>query len=953
MNYSNLMEAVNARIKANGRREITGDILNDVLRAMVASLGAGYQVGGTLRPDDKPKVEDQRVAFLAVEPGMYLYAGGFEVTELSLITYGAEWYMYPLGVPFGTQIAEDIAAAVEVEKTRAIAAEKALNDAIATEARERATADSALDSAIKAETKRATDAEGVLTKAVEAEKARAQAAEGANASAITAEADARAKADTALQGNITAEATAREAADDALAAKITAEETARKAADATLQSNIDTKVSKDDENWLEKFMPRITLNYDSTVKSVTVGDNVAADYSTIRTRLSHYGGVVSGSPEHPGYPGYPAQGRVVQVYDDVNNNQDSLFVTAIFNYAQTFSRTFANSIYEIILNYNSEGEFVSGTYKVKPISEVFEISLSSHDGSWYYIDRTYDAFLKMDEDYGINGTLPLIILNDAWTRANFILTRYDNAYFSAERTFQLSFISIRDKQLIGYYIFVEKTKTTITPFEFQAQTKEEVESAAKRLNELENSVTRVQDNFQGLAEYLQPIIEDLQTGKQDVIPDLDMIRSQAKNGQTAFGWGDHAKAGYAKPFVITLTKGSSVENPLVVDKTYEEVATALSANSLILLKGAIDGATEIYQLAWADDYPGQGIVLLFSYFDGDSSSCHSVRLTFSVQGDVDVKTRGDKFATDAQVKAKQDTLVSGTNIKTINGESVLGSGDLKVSGGLPTIQAGTGTNSEVFNGIAPASASGDHSHAEGVSTTASGVLGAHAEGNSTNASGQSSHAEGFGNEAIGDFSHAEGQETTANGENSHAEGYQTTSVRQGSHAEGQNNVPDGAAIHQVGVGEEDAPKDAHRITYDGKHYILGIGGFDGTKATEDLNGEKDLATVINEMTPVILNYNGLGGNNEPIFVGEDGTALTRAQICALLNGVNASRVVLKNKASAAMQTSLAKFLQCDVNAFVIGFEGASAAGQIFDILYSWDATAAKVLRAELLYNPTA
>lgn len=30
--------------------------------------------------------------------------------------------------------------------------------------------------------------------------------------------------------------------------------------------------------------------------------------------------------------------------------------------------------------------------------------------------------------------------------------------------------------------------------------------------------------------------------------------------------------------------------------------------------------------------------------------------------------------------AKQDALVSGTNIKTINGESVLGSGDLVVGG---------------------------------------------------------------------------------------------------------------------------------------------------------------------------------------------------------------------------------------------------------------------------------
>ena len=41
---------------------------------------------------------------------------------------------------------------------------------------------------------------------------------------------------------------------------------------------------------------------------------------------------------------------------------------------------------------------------------------------------------------------------------------------------------------------------------------------------------------------------------------------------------------------------------------------------------------------------------------------------------------GSEVATVSQVNAKQDTLVSGTNIKTINGNSVLGSGDLTISG---------------------------------------------------------------------------------------------------------------------------------------------------------------------------------------------------------------------------------------------------------------------------------
>jgi hypothetical protein len=53
-----------------------------------------------------------------------------------------------------------------------------------------------------------------------------------------------------------------------------------------------------------------------------------------------------------------------------------------------------------------------------------------------------------------------------------------------------------------------------------------------------------------------------------------------------------------------------------------------------------------------------------------------------------------------EVKSKQDTLVSGTNIKTINNQSILGTGDITISGAggvqnvfiqelEPTIDVGT------------------------------------------------------------------------------------------------------------------------------------------------------------------------------------------------------------------------------------------------------------------------
>lgn len=38
-------------------------------------------------------------------------------------------------------------------------------------------------------------------------------------------------------------------------------------------------------------------------------------------------------------------------------------------------------------------------------------------------------------------------------------------------------------------------------------------------------------------------------------------------------------------------------------------------------------------------------------------------------------------ANTSSLTAKQNTLISGTNIKTLNGQSILGSGDMTISGG--------------------------------------------------------------------------------------------------------------------------------------------------------------------------------------------------------------------------------------------------------------------------------
>lgn len=140
-------------------------------------------------------------------------------------------------------------------------------------------------------------------------------------------------------------------------------------------------------------------------------------------------------------------------------------------------------------------------------------------------------------------------------------------------------------------------------------------------------------------------------------------------------------------------------------------------------------------------------------------------------------------------------------------------------------------------------ASEAQSHAEGYLTFALGKC-SHAEGAETTAFKPNSHAEGKSTQAAGECSHAEGIGTQAHGRGSHAEGYGTFAPGiDGAHAEGKYNFTDHNFIHAVGIGTSDTDrKDAHTITLDGKHYIYGVGGYDGT----NINAAKDVANVINK-----------------------------------------------------------------------------------------------------------
>lgn len=186
----------------------------------------------------------------------------------------------------------------------------------------------------------------------------------------------------------------------------------------------------------------------------------------------------------------------------------------------------------------------------------------------------------------------------------------------------------------------------------------------------------------------------------------------------------------------------------------------------------------------------------------------------------------------------QETRADGKGAHA-EGYGTVAIGEYSHSEGNSAITAGASSHAEGVQTKAISSAS----HAEGRETTAFGTN-THAEGFKTRAAGYSSHAEGQETEATAPQSHAEGLQTLASGDRSHAEGYKTITNNKAEHAEGTFNLSiPGKTIHTVGIGlGDDSRMNAEEIHTDGKQYIIGIGGYDGTNSTAE--GTKSVQDVI-------------------------------------------------------------------------------------------------------------
>lgn len=91
-NYNSLKAAIVDVIKTNGNKEITGQLLQNSLVAMINSLGAGYQFAGVAVPATNPGTPDYNVFYFA-GPGTYPNFNNATIParNVGLLSYNGAW----------------------------------------------------------------------------------------------------------------------------------------------------------------------------------------------------------------------------------------------------------------------------------------------------------------------------------------------------------------------------------------------------------------------------------------------------------------------------------------------------------------------------------------------------------------------------------------------------------------------------------------------------------------------------------------------------------------------------------------------------------------------------------------------------------------------------------------------------------------------------------------------
>ena len=205
--------------------------------------------------------------------------------------------------------------------------------------------------------------------------------------------------------------------------------------------------------------------------------------------------------------------------------------------------------------------------------------------------------------------------------------------------------------------------------------------------------------------------------KQDVISDLDTIRSGAAKGATAL---QSVPSEYATEQWVNeqgfLKEHQDISNLATKAELATKQDTLVSGENIKTVNGeSLLGSSNMELATKAELNAKQDVITdLDSIRSGaakGATALQSVPSEYATEQWVNeqgfIKEHQDisNLATKSELNAKQDTLVSGTNIKTVNGTSLLGSGNIVIEASaenVPTLQTdvrGTTNNYVYSSGI--------------------------------------------------------------------------------------------------------------------------------------------------------------------------------------------------------------------------------------------------------------
>lgn len=239
----------------------------------------------------------------------------------------------------------------------------------------------------------------------------------------------------------------------------------------------------------------------------------------------------------------------------------------------------------------------------------------------------------------------------------------------------------------------------ITPASLNVYTRAEVDAAINA----ETTERQKQDSaLGGMIAAETAAREQAVASKQDTLVSGTNIKTI--NGQSVLGAGN-----------IAIQGGTSNWDDITGKPEFAEVATTGSYNDLSdkpeipsdYIENITDSDTE-FSIDTAFNYKsGKKYSLSFSKTGGFGVVIGGVgdtqrKINLSIDTDIiatkedlaDYQPVGD-YATKTELASKQDTLVSGTNIKTINGQTLLGEGNIEIQGGgTITVDSELSTTSE-------------------------------------------------------------------------------------------------------------------------------------------------------------------------------------------------------------------------------------------------------------------